>query len=173
MTIRAFRLYFYCRDKDAEKRISKTHWGISYWINERLKTIRPRLRGSEVKGINLANVCFSEPGTSHTPIGQWRRMLNGLEFGVEYDIASLEARPARENLPGLLRVAAEAACSAEHYPQLRAIGELLLHPLTAADLDDIQREIDVPLEVRQAPAQAKIARLQQRANTSIERTRER
>ena len=146
------------------------HWGVSYWINSRLKEIAPQLKGPEVKGVNLANVVFAEPGTSHTPIGTWRRLLNGLEFGVEYDTPSLEALPARKNLPRLIAIAS-AAANAASYPQLRAIGALLSSPLTSADLDAIQREIDVPLDVRQQPTRQKIARLEARANKSLERTR--
>jgi hypothetical protein len=171
MTIRAFRLYFSCRDKDAAVRISKSHWGVSYWIDGRLKEIRSQLKGPEVKGVNLANVWFSEPGTSPTPVGSWQRAMNGLEFGMEFDTPSLEGRPARENLPGLISIAAAAAAAAS-YPQLRAIGELLSRPLAEADLDAIQKEIDVPIHERLAPTRAKIARLQELANKSLERTRE-
>ncbi len=170
MTIKAFRLYFSCRDKEVERRISLAHWGVSYWINDRIKEIAPQLKGPEVKGINLANVWFAEPGTSHTPTGTWRRFLNGLEYGIDYDTPSLESRPARENMPALLSMAA-AAASAASYPQLKAIGELLSVPLSPADLDAIQREIDVPIDVRQAPTKAKMARLQELANNTRKRPR--
>ena len=141
MTIKAFQLYFHCRDDPTEKRISHSHWGVSSWINKRLKEISPALKGPEVKGINVANVLFCEAGTSRIPLGSWQRLLNGLEYSVEYDTPALELHSARQNLPGLLLIAADAARKAP-YPQLRAISELLSKPLTAADLDDIQHEID-------------------------------
>ena len=73
-------------------------------------------------------------------------------------------------MPALLSMAA-AAASAASYPQLRAIGELLSVPLSPADLDAIQREIDVPIDVRQAPTKAKMARLQELANNTRKRPR--
>jgi len=147
MTIRVFRLYFQCADPEAEKRISQSHWGVAWWLEKRLKEIRPALKGPEVKGINIANVWFFEPRFRPTAIGVWERMLNALQFGVEYDVSSLDRRPARENLPELLAIAARAALAAP-YPQLKAIGQLLSEPLSAGDLDDIQREIDVPVALR-------------------------
>lgn len=141
MTIKAFRLYFHCRDNAAEIRISRSHWGVSYWINKRLKEIAPALKGPEVKGINLANVLFCEPGTCRIAVGSWQRLLNGLEYGLDYDTPALELHSARQNLPSLLLIAADAARKAP-YPQLQAIGELLSRPLTATELDDIEREIE-------------------------------
>ena len=58
MTIKAFRLYFSCRDKEVERRVSLAHWGVSYWINDRIKEIAPQLKGPEVKGINLAEALY-------------------------------------------------------------------------------------------------------------------
>jgi hypothetical protein len=147
LTIRAFRLYFKCADPEAEKRISHSHWGIAWWLTERLKSIRPALKGPEVKGINIANVWFSEPRFRPAPIGLWERNMNSLQFGVEYDVTSLERRSARENLPGLLAIAAQAALDAP-YPQLNAIGQLLSKPLSDEDLNEIQREIDIPAAIR-------------------------
>ena len=114
---------------------------------ERLKTIRPALKGPEVKGINIANVWFFDSRFRPTPIGVWERTLNALQFGVEYDVGSLDRRPARANLPELLLIAAQAALRAP-YPQLNAIGQLFSAPLSVDDLDAIQREIDVPLAIR-------------------------
>jgi hypothetical protein len=141
VTIKAFRLYFHCRDDAIERRISQSHWGVCYWINKRLKEIAPALKGPEVKGINLANVLFCEAGTSRIPVGSWNRLLNALEYALEYDTPALELHSARQNLPELLLIAADAAREAP-YPQLQAIGELLSNPLTVTDLDDIEREID-------------------------------
>jgi hypothetical protein len=147
LTIRAFRFYFECADKEALKRINHSHWGACWWISERLKTIRAELKGPEVKGINIANVWFFEPRFRPTAVGVWERTLNALQFGVEYDVSSLDRRPARENLPSLLTIAAQAALGAP-YPQLKAIGQLLSVPLSSNDLDAIQREIDVPASLR-------------------------
>jgi hypothetical protein len=154
MTIRSFRFYFECADREAQKRINHSHWGVAWWISERLKEIRPALKGPEVKGINIANVWFFEPRFRPTAIGVWERTLNALQFGVEYDVSSLERRAARENLPELIAIAARAALTAP-YPQLSAIGRLLSKPLTAEDLDAIPREIDVPAALRFAKPPAR------------------
>jgi len=147
LTIRAFRLYFQCADPEAQKRIDHSHWGVAWWISERLKQIGPALKGPEVKGINIANVWFFEPRFRPTAIGVWERTVNALQFGVEYDVSALDRRAARENLPELIAIAARAALAAP-YPQLNAIGRLLSEPLSAHDLDAIQKEIEVPAALR-------------------------
>jgi len=86
------------------------------------KPIRAELTGPEVKGINIANVWFFGPRFRPTAIGAWERTLNALQFGVEYDVQSLDGHPARENLPRLLDIAARAALGAP-YPQSKAIGQ--------------------------------------------------
>jgi len=73
--------------------------------------------------------------------------VNALQFGVEYDVSALDRRAARENLPELIAIAARAALAAP-YPQLNAIGRLLSEPLSAHDLDAIQKEIEVPAALR-------------------------
>lgn len=112
-----------------------------------MKGIRAALKGPEVKGINIANVWFFEPRFRPTAIGVWERTLNALQFGVEYEVSTLDRRTARENLPELIAIASQAALTAP-YPQLNAIGRLLSEPLSAEDLDAIQREIDVPAALR-------------------------
>ena len=170
MTIRAFRLEFSCHDKVTEDRVNKTHWGVCYWINKKLKGIAPALRGPKVKGVNVVSVWFADPGTARMVIGSWQRRLNGLEYTFEFDASGLEQHSVRVNLSRLIRMAAEASKGAP-YAQLQAIGQLLSEPLGERDLDDIQREIDIPLETRLAPVYAKINRLKKLANQSLERTR--
>ena len=169
MTIKAFRLYFSCRDNATEIRINKSHWGVSYWINQKLKSIAPALKGPEVKGIDIANVWFADPGTARMPIGSWRRLLNALEYTFEFDTSALEQQTARTNLPRLIQMAAEASKRAP-YSQLRAVGELLSQPLADGDLDDIQREIDTPFETRFAKQLAKLEQFKKLANKSPEPT---
>src|SRR5262245_8887816 len=131
MTIRCFKLYLEYHDKAVARAMNRTHFGVMYWVESRLKEIRERLDGAEVRGADIVNIFFCEDGWSAGPFDIWRRNLNGIEYRLKFDVQSMIDRDPISNLRDLIPIAARL-CQSAPWSQIVAIGEVLEKPMTAS-----------------------------------------
>jgi hypothetical protein len=132
MTIVSVRIYFNAITEKRDRKLTSSHWGVSEWFSRRLKPIRERLRGPEAKGVDIMNLLLYENPAHAWKRDQWFQRGNTFQFTFVCDLRPLEANPAIENIPKLMRFYADLA---EHapWPQARAVASALREPLSEVD----------------------------------------
>lgn len=141
MTIRFCRFYIELDDPEITKQMNLFHWGVANWLEQKIKTIKERLKGPEVKGVNIVNIHFWESSQNNLQRNEWIRVINTFEYRVIYDFGTFNSSRPIENIQKLMLNASEFMLKAP-WPQVRAIGELLSSPLSTVDLEAIQLCLD-------------------------------
>ena len=132
MTIVTARIYYLPRSVRLERKLTRTHWGFAEWFLRRLKPIREQLRGPEAKGVDIVNFMLHEVQEHAFWPNEWRQRGNTFNFSFVCDLRPLEANAPIENVEKLMRFAAAIALEAP-WPQVRAVGGALAHPLSPDD----------------------------------------
>lgn len=132
MTIASVRIYFYPKTRARELKLTASHWGFSEWFSRRLKAIRERLRGPEAKGVDIMNLMLYERPEHAWQRDVWFQRGNSFQFSFVCDLRPLEAYPAIENIPKLMKFYAAVADLAP-WPQVRAVAAALRQPLSDID----------------------------------------
>jgi hypothetical protein len=145
MTIASVRFQFYPRRERLRSYLNTTHGGFDDWFRGRLKPIRERLRGAEVKGVDIVNFLLCEPPRLHGVHAQWTKSLNNCQFTWACDLEPLRDQSPLENLERLMRFAGAWADQAP-WPQVRAVGEALSQPLTDVERASLQPVLTWPRE---------------------------
>lgn len=141
MTIQTVRIYIDYENGDVTRTMAVSHWGVVGWLDKKLKTIKPELNGTEVKGVDVVNVCFGEQPDSYLHVDEWWRRANTFTYNTIYDIGSLIDLPPIENIEKLIGLSVKFMLDSP-WPQTRAIGRLLSAPLTLSDKAEIQKYLD-------------------------------
>jgi hypothetical protein len=138
MTIREVRFNLKPLQLSLERELNRAHWGFTYWFDARLKAIRPELRGEEVKGVNIVNVDFCEPGYRMRTPENWLRIGNEMRWEHSFDLSTLVGIDPVANIARLMGIAAPAASGAP-WPQVRAIGRAMAPSLDNSEIPNLQR----------------------------------
>jgi hypothetical protein len=129
MTIRSVRINYYPTTKRREHWLTANYWGFSEWFDGRLKTKRERLRGVEVKGVDIVNLMLYENPLHAWKPNEWKRRGNTLEFAFVCNLCPLEHGDKLDNVALLMRFYGQIAGLAP-WPQMQAVAEALSAPLT-------------------------------------------
>jgi hypothetical protein len=156
MTIVTARIYYYPRTQARELKLTASHWGFAEWFTRRLKPIRERLRGPEVKGVDSVNLMLYERPEHAWKRDEWIQRGNTYQFTFVCDLRPLEQRPSIENIPKLMKFYAELASQAP-WPQVRAVGEALAQPLSEIDRVTLQPYLQWPRGLPISEAKARRA----------------
>jgi hypothetical protein len=141
VTIRAVRLYLNYKDKAVARAMNRLHFGVTGWIDARIKCIREQLRGPEAKGVNIVNVCFFESVTACEHCDSWHMRSNAFEYQLVFDLKSLIDVDPVENIRRLLPIVSQV-CALAPWPQVRAIGAVLGKPLSAVDAIALKKSLE-------------------------------
>ena len=132
MTIVLVRIDYGTRDSKRTLQLNRTHWAFAEWFKLRLKPIRERLRGPEVKGVNIVAFGLVEWLPDDWPSDTWLRGANRLSYHEVHDLQPLSQASPLENIKKLMPWAASRAAVAP-WPQVRALEEVLAKPLSPAE----------------------------------------
>ena len=132
MAIASVRIYYYPSTKRRQRWLTANYWGFTEWFTRRLKPRRERLRGAEVKGINIVNLMLCENPLHLWRPNEWAQRMNSLEFSFACDLRPLEYGDKLDNLAKLMKFYAKVA-SAAPWPQMQAVAEALAEPLSGPD----------------------------------------
>ena len=146
MTIACVRMYFWPPASRERLRhyLDVTTGGFDEWFRPRLKPIREELRGPEVKGVNIVNFMFCDPSRAQPGAhGQWKQLLNALEFTWICNLEPLRDQPPLENIERLMPFCG-AWCETAPWPQVRAVGRILSTPLNDADRASLRHFLPWP-----------------------------
>ena len=132
MTIASVRIYFYPIGETRKLQMTAAYWGFAEWFTRRLKLIRPQLKGSEVKGVNIMNLMLHENPLHAWRPNTWAPRANSVEFSFICDLHPLQSGDPIENLAKLMSFYAVIASGAP-WSQARAVSKALAEPLSEID----------------------------------------
>jgi len=141
MTIREVRLNLKAADRAVTRQLNRAHWGFTYWFDSRLKSIRPQLRGDEVKGINILIFDFRSLGLQgFTPAREWKQLLNTINYANEIDTVALLHSEPIPNIQMLMQLAS-TACHDAPWPQVRCLEPVLRTRLSETESTQLEQHL--------------------------------
>jgi len=141
MTIRVVRIQFSSSDSQVAAEFADGFAGFEYWIKDRLRSVRDRLRGEEAKGVDGVVFDFRTPGRPGlAERNRWTKLLNIFYWAQDVELAELTPGDAVANLVHLMGRSA-LACEAAPWPQVRALGAVLSPELEERELVALKRQV--------------------------------
>jgi hypothetical protein len=128
MTIKYCRIYLEYDSPEISKRMARTHWwGISNWLQKKIKPLGNQLKGAEVKGVNIVNIfLYERKRDSLIILREWEKTINTFNVADVVDLQSCIEIDPLLNAQKFISMSSSLMRNAP-WPQVRSIGRGHLH----------------------------------------------